>query len=188
MSQMTEHPRFDEIVEALEKTESPLQAPEVHGLICGLLCASSGANKTRWEKLVMGPKKNKKSLEQLLRLYEATRTELNEFSFEFTLLLPDDETNINQRAEALALFCTGFLIGLKQPGSTIEERMSDDVTDALNDLTEISQVKYDDLSGTDEDENAFFELAEYVRLVVLMIYHELKPGERPSALNDDLLH
>lgn len=186
---MTEHPSFDEVVEALQNTESPLQASEVHGLICGILCATSGKENNQWEKLVVGPKKSKSSQARLQQLYDATREELHAFSFEFTLLLPNDETGIDERAEALGLFCEGFLTGLKQSGAKMEGQTSDEVADAIHDLTEISQVKYDDISGSEEDENAFFELAEYVRLVVLMIFHELKTGERPSTLDDNnLLH
>jgi uncharacterized protein YgfB (UPF0149 family) len=188
MSQMTEHPSFTELSDALQKTESPLHASEVHGIICGIICATSGKIDTKWEKLVVGPKKSKNTLELLQRLYTLTYKEMSEFSFEFVLLLPDDSTDINVRAENLGLLCQGFLTGLQQSQTSIANRITPEVSDALNDLTEIAQVKYEDLSSTEEDETAYFELAEYVRLVILMIYHDLKAGDQEPLLDDDLLH
>ena len=114
---------------------------------------------------------------------------MSEFSFEFTLLLPEDTADINFRTEALGLWCQGFLTGLNQSKIPIEEITSPEVTDALNDIMEVAQVEFGDIPSTDEDETAYYELVEYVRLVVLMVYHELKSSpliERGD--NDDLLH
>lgn len=185
---MTEYPSFAELSEALQKTESPLLAPEVHGIICGIICTTSEKEHTQWEKWVLGPKKNKHTVELLQDLYTFTYKAISEFSFEFILLLPDDSTNINLRAENLGLFCQGFLTGLQQAKSAIADHVNPEIRDALKDITEIAQVKYDDLTSTEEDETAYFELAEYVRLVVLMIYHDLKTDNSESFDDNHLLH
>ena len=181
---MTEQPSYIDLVNALQATDSPLQAPEVHGLICGLICATNGKMPAGWENLLTGPSKDPGSVEVLERTAHITLQEMSEFSFEFTLLLPDDGSDINQRAECLGLFCQGFITGLKQTNEDISKRMTPEVQDALKDLVEIAQVRYEDIISTEEDETAYFELAEYVRLVVLMIYHDLRHDDSDS---DDLL-
>lgn len=186
MSEMSPLPSYTDLTDALEKTQSPLHASEVHGLICGIICIAEGGAENQWETLVEGPKKNKQSTELLRQLYTASFEEISQFSFEFALLLPETDTDINSRAECLGFWCQGFLTGLEQASTSIEERTSEEVKDALNDLTEIAQVQYEDIASTDEDETAYFELVEYVRLVVLMIYHDLNTEAPPGEEN--LLH
>jgi yecA family protein len=174
---------------ALEKTQSPLQAAEVHGLFCGIICVTPDNSDTHWEKLVMGPKKNKTSQADLEQLYATSIHEISEFSFEFSLLLPSDRTDINIRTEALGLWCQGFLTGLQQANPPIGQFADTEVADALNDITEIAQVSYGDITGSDEDETSYFELVEYVRLAVLMVYHALKTSDTQNTLGlDNLLH
>lgn len=57
MSAMSSLPSYTDVADALQKTGSPLQAAEVHGLFCGIICATPDNTDTHWEKLVMGPKK-----------------------------------------------------------------------------------------------------------------------------------
>ncbi len=186
MSQQITLPSFTELSEALQKTESPLSTAEVHGLLCGMICVSADKTTMAWEKMVGGPKKDKHSRDLLRQLLAFTVQQMQEFSFEFKLLLPDDDALLPTRAEALGLWCQGFLIGLQQSKVPVEESASPEVLDALKDIIEISQVKYDEAETNDEDETAYFELVEYIRLVALMIYHELQSSKKPSHPNPDL--
>lgn len=186
MSEMSPLPSYADLTDALDKIQSPLHPSEVHGLICGIICIAESGAEDHWENLIKGPKSSKQSSEVLRQLYTASFEEISQFSFEFALELPDTGTDITARAECLGLWCQGFLTGLEQASSPITERTSEEVKDALNDLTEIAQVKYEDISSNDEDETAYFELVEYVRLVVLMIYHDLNTEAPPGEEN--ILH
>ncbi len=193
MSQAPSLPSYTELTLALEKTQSNFQAAQVHGLLCGLICGTSGKTDDSWEKIVLGPKKSKKTLSMLQELYETSYHQINEFSFEFSLLLPTDRANLDTRAEALGLWCQGFVAGLQQTDALIENREPGEATDALNDIIEIAQVNYGDVTANEEDETAYFELIEYVRLAVLMLYHELgtdkQLDESPDNLDEnDFLH
>jgi uncharacterized protein YgfB (UPF0149 family) len=55
----------------------------------------------------------------------------------------------------------------------------------LDDITEISEINFGDIAENDEDESAYFELVEYVRLSVLMIFHELKIDAAPTLINEN---
>jgi uncharacterized protein YgfB (UPF0149 family) len=184
---MSSLPGYTELTSALKNAESPFQAAEVHGFICGLLCATSGKIDNSWEKIILGDKKNRSARELLEQLFETSYHLISEFSFEFALVLPDDKVDINARTEALGSWCQGFLTGLKQCKVPIENREPSEVTDTLNDMLEIAKVNYGDMSANDEDETAYFELVEYVRLGVLMIFHEfLNPGSEDNL--DASLH
>ncbi len=166
-------PSYNELAKALSKAQLEFHPAQVHGLICGFICADPDKqDDDRWEKLITGAKKNRTLHELLQQLYEISYHQISEFSFEFSLLLPDDSIDITVRSEALGLWCQGFLTGLQHTGFSIEKHASETLTDALNDIIEIAQVNYDETSSSEEDENAYFELEEHVRLIVLMVYQE----------------
>lgn len=178
-------PTYTELTNALESTESTFLVAQVHGYICGILCATSGKVDNSWQKIVLGDNKSRAARELLQQVFETSYHLISEFSFEFMLVLPDDKLDINIRTEALGSWCQGFLAGLKQYNVPVENREPSEITDTLNDITEIAQVNYGDLKSNDEDETAYFELVEYVRLGVLMIFHEMKPSKAQDKLSDD---
>lgn len=188
MSLTSPLPTYNDVANALNKTAGNFDAAQTHGLMCGLICATSGKADTRWENLILGEKKNPEAHEVLLELYETSYHQMSEFSFEFSLLLPDDSVDINVRTEALGLWCQGFITGLEQGNIAVDKQPPGDVSDALNDIIEISQVSYGDLTDDDEDETAYFELVEYVRLAIIMIFYELRAGNIPETAEDNSLH
>ncbi len=182
-------PNYTDVTTALDATETPFLVAQVHGFICGLLCATSGKTDNSWQKKVLAEHKSKAAREILQQLFETSFHLISEFSFEFTLLLPDDKTAINLRTEALGSWCQGYLSGLKHCHVPIENREPSEITDTLNDILEISQVNYDDLQQDEENEAAYFELLEYIRLAVLMIFHEFKnPSPEIGSDQDSWLH
>lgn len=171
MSSASFLPDYDEIKSELEKASVTFPPSQIHGIICGIICAEPEAKKLRLEKWV--EIKNRATKKRCQQLYADTYQQLNEFSFEFNLLLPSDEEDINLRTEALGLWCQGFLAGLSQD-QTIKEKFNSEVQDAIDDITEIAQVNYGEITENETDETAYFELVEYVRLAVLMIFQELR--------------
>jgi len=179
-------PTYTELQEALSKAKSNFDAAQVHGLLCGILCGNPGVNKN-WQELIQGPKPNKNLHELLQQLYKISAQQLGEFSFEFQLLLPDeDDQEIPQRTESLGLWCQGFLTGLKMSNIEIVDREPSEVTDALNDIIEIAQVSYEQTQTDEESEAAYLEIMEYVRLAVLMIYQELRETTHKERKNDKI--
>jgi len=183
-------PDYEDITNVLDQGKSTFGAAQVHGLFCGLVCATSGAEiNAGWQELLFPAKAQPISLESLEQLYEISYHLLSEFSFEFDLLLPNSSVDINTRTEALGLWCQGFLAGLQQGGVPLIRRSPSEVTDAINDLVEIAQVSFGDIADNDDDETAYFELVEYVRLSVLMIFQDLKTDKQDSQRNqEDSLH
>jgi uncharacterized protein YgfB (UPF0149 family) len=182
-------PSYTEVTNALKKTQSDFQAAQTHGLFCGIICTLPDKKTVPWEAIITGPRKNQHTHDVLQELYTFSYQQLHEFSFEFTLLLPKNNVDINIRTEALGLWCQGFVTSLQRSPLAEALQAGSEAFDALNDITEIAQVNYGDIGPTEENETAYFELVEYVRLAVLLIFHELNPQAKPSAANkNDHLH
>lgn len=182
-------PSYSDLTNALQSEETPFLAAQAHGYICGLLCGTSGKIDNSWQNKILGEQKNRRAREMLQELFETSYHMISEFSFEFALILPDDKADINLRTEALGSWCQGFLAGLKQCRIPLEDREPSEVTDTLSDITEIATVNFGDIQSTEEDEMAYFELVEYVRLAVLMIFHEFNtPNAEDSIENGNWTH
>lgn len=180
-------PSYSDIEDVLQSvtTYNPAQ---VHGLMCGLLCTLPEQTNTSWEKLLFG-NKIPQDHELLIELYEKSFEQMNSFSFDFILLLPDEDVDINDRVEALGLWCQGFLTGLEHGKVPLKNREPGDVTETLDDFLEISQVSYGELTDDNEDETAYLELVEYVRLGALMIFQDLKANSPQEQSNqNNMLH
>lgn len=184
-------PNYGELSAALNKTSLKLHASQVHGLISGILCGNPKST-SAWEELVTGGKEpGKKTHELLQALYDATAKQLNDFLFDFALVLPSDEDELPIRAEALTLWCQGFLTGLKLAQIQIVDREPSEMTEAINDLIEIAKMNYEEVVASEEDEDAYIELVEYVRMAVILIYQDLREAQEPNKLTgsaNNLLH
>jgi uncharacterized protein YgfB (UPF0149 family) len=184
MTEIPTLPSYQSVESALKKAGANFNASQVHGLFCGLICATSGEQKENvWKKLLFGKEGKTNGLETFEHLYEMSYHLLSEFSFEFSLLLPTDSKSISVRTEELGLWCQGFLSGLEKFHTVILARATEDVREALNDIIEIAQVNFDNLTDSDDDENAYFELVEYVRLSVLMIFQDLRSNHKVDEQN-----
>ncbi len=184
-------PNYAELTTLLNKIQPGLHPAEAHGLLCGYLCFTSKPEKldAQLEKFFLSGKKNKEARAILLQLYETSHHSLKQFSFDFNLILPDDDTDINVRAEALSLWCQGFLTGLAQSPTSLQNHPVNEVVEALNDLTEIAQLHFGNISPNEEDETAYVELTEYVRLSALLIFNELQSSAiSPKIGTRSLLH
>lgn len=179
-------PTFNELAHALNKTKLKMHPSQAHGLITGIICGNIKTD-AAWEALITGSENSTKAKAILDDLYQETQKQLQDFLFEFQLILPEDEAELNSRAEALTLWVQGFLTGLKLANITIENRAPGEVTEAINDLIEIANMNYEEVVPSEEDEAAYMELVEYVRMAIILIYQELRPDES-SAQTSNRLH
>ncbi|HEY0721312.1 MAG TPA: UPF0149 family protein, partial [Gammaproteobacteria bacterium] len=110
----TSPPDIDEIGAALERLDSDKGAAECHGAMAGLLCAAGRMEKTQWLQRLFPEVDNsdllvRDAIAMLANLYETTALQLDDAVLDFHLLLPDDEEPLEERIEALAEWCQGFL-------------------------------------------------------------------------------
>lgn len=166
-------PTYAELSRVLDKTQHKLHPSQAHGIICGTLCGDPTV-KPAWESLITGGPETTQTHTILQQLYDSSANQLEDFLFDFQLVLPDEEESLPMRAEALTLWCQGFLTGLQMVQVKITDRESGEATDAINDLIEIAKMNYEDVVASEEDEAAYIELVEYVRMAIILIYQDLR--------------
>lgn len=172
-------PNYTELSHALQDTTLKLNPSQVHGAVCGIFCANSDSN--AWKELTAEDGASTQAQRVFQTLYDVTTAQLKDGLFEFQLVLPLDTEVLATRAEALTLWCQGFLTGLKLGGVPIEHREPNEVTEAINDLIEIAKMQYEDVVDSEEDESAYTELVEYVRVAVILIYQDLLAPDMADA-------
>jgi uncharacterized protein YgfB (UPF0149 family) len=169
---------FEETLAGLVRDYS---AAQWHGLLCGLICAGRPVNTETWFDCAMTFSGESGTLpvetgSVLKAVFERTRGQLSDTGedMEFDLLLPDEDTPLELRADALKLWCEGFLHGLSAGGLARNVQLSADSTEFLRDLAEFCKLGHiGSEEATDSDEFYLMELIEYVRAGVLLLHDEL---------------
>ncbi len=187
------------------------EAPENHGILCGLLCARGDIGPEDWIALMvadapvvssddapgtaviqpsfgsaLGSMPLKPEWTALTELYQETVRDLREPESMLTPLLPDDDEPLGLRAEAVAGWCRGFVYGLGAGGIEDHTLLPEDIREITTDIIEISRASGETDEG-DEDESAFAELVEYLRAGVTLVYETLE-AERHGPVSSHTLH
>jgi hypothetical protein len=115
-------------------------------------------------------------------LHDAILQELKDDAFGFSLMLPPDEASLPMRTRALGEWCAGFLYGLALGGFRDDAGLPDTVREVMQDLYEISHAGFSEEPLGEDDEAAFAEIGEYVRISVLLLHDELQPLPATSRL------
>ncbi len=175
----------------LDRLNCWLDPSECHGRLSGYLSLRGAASLPETLQTVVVPSVEEGAREDavdseafveaarhspLHALFSAARTQLADIDSLFYPLLPDDDVSLVERTEALAAWCQGYLFGLTAAGLDRYEKLSPDVAELLCDLTEVARLSHEgSLSGdeAEEDESAFAQIVEYVRVGVMLIYVEL---------------
>ena len=100
----------------------------------------------------------------------------------FTPLLPDDETDINLRAEALGRWCQGFLYGMAVRGLKKFTDLPADVREILEDFSQIGRAAHESGDDDEQVEAAFVDLVEYSRVGVQLVFDLLNPPAKAGAM------
>jgi uncharacterized protein YgfB (UPF0149 family) len=169
--------RFKDFEDVLAAAGSLADAAEAHGSLCGALCSMAPYRMQDWvnEILPDGTALSDESAAVLERVFTATAASFGEQGMEFEPLLPDDEQPLNGRANALALWCTGFLYGLGTGQISDLEGLAGDVGEIVRDFTEISRATGDDADADESNEQAYVELVEFIRVAAQVVFEELLP-------------
>ncbi|MDB9942804.1 UPF0149 family protein, partial [Pseudomonadales bacterium] len=91
--------------------------------------------------------------------------------FNFHLLVPDDETAIALRSQALGEWCSGFLAGFGLAGRFQNGDLSDDLRELLADLSNIANLD-EEVPDDEANEGDLLEITEYVRMSALLVFAE----------------
>jgi uncharacterized protein len=170
---------YERLRESLAAAGAVLALAELHGGVCGALCAGGADAARRWlldslDDVEVGaaPAAVADDLEELIGT-SSKMLEDSELTFE--PLLPSDDAPLAEQVEALAAWCQGFLSGVGSTTPAAAE--SDALGEILRDFAEISRagLSEDEEAGHDQPDFALAEIHEYVRVSVQLAFEELAP-------------
>ncbi len=161
-------------------------AAEIHGLLTGLICSGFDFEDEGYFAIVNDLFNNGEPLSKPCKMLvkslfgDIWQNVLDEH-FSFQLLLPDDDESIVERSTALGAWVQGYNLGfgLQQKNKT---KLSEEVDEIIKDFADIANLS-NDLDEDEETEQAYFEIAEYVRISSLLCFAEL--GAKPSQKEAD---
>jgi yecA family protein len=178
---------YDRLLAALQAADADSGAAESHGVICGIICASGTSDPALWLDHLLGEGNTDSVMAEsaqllLMELYTETLLHFNEGDLGLVLLLPEDDAPLSLRSQALGEWCQGFLYGLALGGVREDGMKKGDMGEIMHDFYEIANTRFDhDLTDEDE-ESAYAEIVEYVRMSVLLCHEELRPLQSPQRL------
>jgi uncharacterized protein YgfB (UPF0149 family) len=184
---------FIVLQESLARVGAICGAPESHGTLCGALCAGADRDDA-WLEYVLGEDVSSgaaaEDCRRLLKgLQDETRLLLRNGNLEFAPFLPDDDAALEQRTAALAEWCQGYLYGLGLGGRQVQlENLAEEAGEVLRDMTEIARVGFEGEAENEENEAAYTEIVEYLRVGVQLLYEELQPSASGSMPPPASLH
>lgn len=180
-----ELPDFDFALSEARGDLALAELSEIHGAACGLACRAHHSHGDDFLRLlellqlVSEPPEGLRTV--LLELFAATQSQLADDLLRLSIWLPGDEEPLDERTAALAQWCTGFLAGLAGSEGGLGD-LSEHAAEALEDLRQIAQAEAGDGVGEDE-ETAFFEVVEYLRVVTMLLREELRGPESNEAIH-----
>jgi uncharacterized protein YgfB (UPF0149 family) len=185
---------YDEITSAIERLGVMADAAECHGSISATACMSGVNGFTLWldsyleglqDRISEGDALAKETFELMRRIYMSVCQQLENGDFAFSLLLPDDEIDLELRTEAMAHWCQGFLMGLRYGGVSDFSKFSGELGEIIDDISEISQVTAGQLDYSEEEEQSYTELVEYLRVGVMLFNETLnsKVNENSQSIH-----
>ncbi len=168
---------LEELERRLASADLEISGSEVHGLLAGLLCSGTEDAEIRGigellPDLDGGDLLAQECMQLLRRLFAKTRAELDDPDMGFTLMLPDDELPIGQRAAAVVDWCQGFLYGIGIGGVSSAGKLSDQAREALGDISEMTRMDLAGVNADNDDEAALMQVVEFLKVATMLIYEE----------------
>lgn len=191
---------YSRLAKGLQDSPLNVSPAEAHGLLCGLLCVGVQDAEVRWAREVFGtgaqsdPVADDEELgledlpPALRHLARETRAQFMGDDLALSLVLPEEEAPLRERAEGLYDWTRGLLLGLGLAGLKAEA-LSDQGRELLDDLLAITRLDLESLAlahagdkvgegegegdmEDEEEESALMELREFLWVAVRLLHEE----------------
>lgn len=169
-------PDYDGFIESIAVLALDISGSELHGLMCGYVCAGADNQGEAYLRALASNKKNqliRAAILAMFAVFSISQQQIANFDFEFELLLPDEEVSLIERAKAFSEWCKGFTEGLSMAGVSMEVFYEEEAQEVLQHLIEFAELDCDSLDVDEEDEKALMEVSEYVRMAVIRLHGDL---------------
>lgn len=172
----------DVLYKEYQEVLAGLTPSEAQGILIAYICAHPNEAVLLWIKeLSRLTNDGIKEGDLLVQLYKETVQSLNDLNFTFTPLLPED-ADIYQKIAALQQCGEGLVYGIGMNHLKLEG----DAYEFMNDLIEFTHADFEPEDEIDDEatEQDFEEILEFVRMGILLIYHEIlqtTEAKKPKA-------
>jgi len=172
----------------LRRADCQYSAAEIDGVACGLLAVNLSADNELWLGQIFQNRDKQNVLQEdldheLVTHLQTLRVQMQDSNFDFSILLPEDDESLEDRADAMQEWVQGFLLGVALAGLKNFEDLPEDTKELMDDFIEISKAGEFDTSEEDESEDAYLHIVEYLRMGVLLIAEELQPSSSSATLH-----
>ena len=173
---------YDSLSAALGRIAVDTRPAELHGQLCGQLCSLPDLTYPQWletslpellDAISQGDALAAETDSLLQGLFVDTQAGIQDRQLGFQLFLADDGVELEQRLQQLAEWSSGFLLGLAMGGIKEYKGLPGDIPEFMQDMVEVSRVGSFEPENEQEDETAYMELIEYVRMGVMLVRMEL---------------
>ena len=173
-------PDYDTVNDTLRSLAPDLDAAELHGQLCGMLVAEPALSESDAMSRLLPAPPTDEAGSLLHELWTTTRAMFEAGQFDFQPLLPDDSARLESRVEALGHWAQGFLIGLDRMGLKERQKLPGELPGIAEDLGKIAAAESYALEDEEQDENAYMELVEYLRVAVQLFREELQELQKDA--------
>ena len=171
------------LTKKLEDMGLRISPAETHGVVLGMLCAQPKDLDTENLNTVLlelneDNAKDDKAFRQFLEsMLDQAKEMLFSQGFDIQLLVPQEDGPLKERIEALSNWCQGYVYGLVAGGVRDFDHLPDDASEIIEDILQISKLGADSENYDDEEEKAFFEIEQFVRVGVQLVFEEMHTPE-----------
>jgi len=178
---------YDRLRDSLAAAGAVVALAELHGGVCGALCAGGPVAARRWvvdslddAELGVSAAALADDLEELIG---TSSKMLEDEELRFEPLLPSEDAPLPEQVEALAVWCQGFLSGVGSTAPAHGSAEGDALGEVLRDFAEISRagLSEGEAAGEDQPDFALAQIHEYVRVSVQLVFEELAPWRAAAA-------
>jgi uncharacterized protein len=176
MQESEDWPDFESLEHRLLLGNTPFSPGYIHGMMMGILCISQDLPHKCWQRLqgeipYLDAKIGAGS-ELFEKLFLLSLSDLEDFEGGVRLMLPQDDSLLAYRIEALADWCDGFLAGIeladKQSKVLLQHPLVKEIVADFNQVKEVSLFARD----SQANEKAYAEIIEFIRISIQLIYAE----------------
>lgn len=186
----TTYSKYADFVQLLAKYDMLASPAEVHGLIAGMLAGGLPSGEQSWQVHLNDLFNDGYALpvafqRDIERLVKQTEVLFCSDEFAFHPLLPSDNEPLDERTEAMAQWVQNFLVGFALVCHELA-KAPDDIQELITDFNQIAQLSLEIDSEDESNEQAFFEIFEYVRMGAMACFNHY--ALRPSSPKSATLH
>ena len=180
---------YSELDEKLKASSWKSGASEAHGLLTGLACRGITATEIR-NRMHLFQFSEDEDTTLLEGLFELILRDLDSSAPTFDLLLGGDEEHIVVRVDEIASWCGGYVQGFCHDGDSAIMEQSAEVQEIIQDIMDICGMEVDLTNSVshdlEEEEKAFAEVEEYLRVGVQIIFDETTGFKKKDPVSEQI--